>query len=153
MNTEVRDHNVYLKGALDLITGGTTADTGTATRLDIIAATTSSVAFQAKVGASDPNYRIVIYANGDIGWGDGSAAQDTFLARSAAGILSTSQTIRVGTSLDLNPSGYMKLIEITAPGAAPADGVYFYAEDNGSGKTRIMAKFNTGAAQQVVIQP
>jgi hypothetical protein len=31
--------------------------------------------------------------------------------------------------------------------------VRIYAEDNGSGKTRLMAKFPTGAAVQIAIEP
>lgn len=47
----------------------------------------------------------------------------------------------------------MEVDEITAPSAPAADRVYLYAEDNGSGKTRLMALFSSGAAQQVAIQP
>lgn len=50
-------------------------------------------------------------------------------------------------------SGYLGLTEVSAPSAPGANGVRIYAEDNGSGKTRIMALFATGAAQQIAIQP
>jgi len=43
--------------------------------------------------------------------------------------------------------------EMTAPSAPATDSVRFYAEDNGAGKTRLMALFATGAAQQVAIEP
>lgn len=43
--------------------------------------------------------------------------------------------------------------EMTAPSAPATDSVRLYAEDNGSGKTRLMALFATGAAQQVAIEP
>ena len=43
--------------------------------------------------------------------------------------------------------------EMTAPSAPSANGVFIYAEDNGSGKTRLMALFSSGAAQQIAIQP
>ena len=43
--------------------------------------------------------------------------------------------------------------EQTAPAAPAADRVRIYAEDNGSGKTRLMALFATGAAQQIAIEP
>ena len=46
-----------------------------------------------------------------------------------------------------------EFIEMTAPSAPSANRVRFYAEDNGSGKTRLMALFATGAAQQVAIEP
>lgn len=45
------------------------------------------------------------------------------------------------------------MIEMTAPAAPAANRVRLYAEDNGSGKTRIMARFATGAAQQIAIEP
>lgn len=47
----------------------------------------------------------------------------------------------------------LEMTEMTAPAAPSANGVYIYAEDNGSGKTRLMALFNTGAAQQIAIEP
>ena len=48
---------------------------------------------------------------------------------------------------------YMQLSEMTAPAAPAANNVVSYAEDNGSGKTRLMARFATGAAQQIAIEP
>lgn len=50
-------------------------------------------------------------------------------------------------------SGYSELQEMTAPAAPAANFVRIYAEDNGSGKTRLMARFATGAAQQIAIEP
>jgi hypothetical protein len=50
-------------------------------------------------------------------------------------------------------AGYHEMAEMTAPAAPAADGVRIYAEDNGSGKTRLMALFATGAAQQIAIEP
>lgn len=41
----------------------------------------------------------------------------------------------------------------SAPSAPAANGGVLYLEDNGGGKTRLMIKFNTGAAQQIAIQP
>lgn len=41
---------------------------------------------------------------------------------------------------------FLEFGEVTAPSAPAANGVRIYAEDNGSGKTRIVAKFATGAA-------
>jgi hypothetical protein len=53
-------------------------------------------------------------------------------------------------------SGYgaaTEMWEMTAPAAPATNGVRIYAEDNGSGKTRLMAIFATGAAQQIAIEP
>lgn len=49
--------------------------------------------------------------------------------------------------------GQIQMVEITAPGAGAANSVRIYAEDNGSGKTRLMAIFASGASQQLAIQP
>ena len=48
---------------------------------------------------------------------------------------------------------YAQMSEMTAPAAPAANSVRIYAEDNGSGKTRLMALFATGAAQQIAIEP
>lgn len=50
-------------------------------------------------------------------------------------------------------AGYQEMSEMTAPAAPAANSVRIYAEDNGSGKTRLMARFATGAAQQIAIEP
>lgn len=43
--------------------------------------------------------------------------------------------------------------ERTAPAAPAANEVIIYAQDNGAGKTQLMALFSSGAAQQIAIQP
>lgn len=43
--------------------------------------------------------------------------------------------------------------EMTAPSAPSANGYRIFAEDNGSGKTRLMVIFASGAAQQIAIEP
>ncbi len=47
----------------------------------------------------------------------------------------------------------VQFTEMTAPSAPAANKVILYAQDNGSGKTQLMALFPTGAAQQVAIEP
>ena len=65
-------------------------------------------------------------------------------------------------SITLTPKGsggvvlgafYQQFTEMTAPAAGAANTVRLYAEDSGGGKTRLMALFATGAAQQVAIEP
>jgi len=74
------------------------------------------------------------------------AALDLFLKRSEAGILRiTADTGTAGAALE----GF----ERTAPSAPAANGYRIYAEDDGSGKTRLMVRFATGAAQQIAIEP
>ena len=48
---------------------------------------------------------------------------------------------------------YYEMTEATAPSAGPANSVRIYAQDNGAGKTQLMALFSSGAAQQIAIQP
>ena len=48
---------------------------------------------------------------------------------------------------------HIQLAEMTAPAAGAANTVRIFAEDNGAGKTRLMAIFATGAAQQIAIEP
>jgi hypothetical protein len=43
--------------------------------------------------------------------------------------------------------------EIGTVPTAVTDGCWLYCVDNGSGKTKLMALFASGAAQQVAIQP
>ena len=59
----------------------------------------------------------------------------------------------VGITGAVTLSTYLAGIEETAPAAPAANGYRLYAEDNGSGKTRLMVIFATGAAQQLAIQP
>jgi len=48
---------------------------------------------------------------------------------------------------------FLGLDEMTAPSAPATNSVRIYAEDNGSGKTRLMALFATGSAVQIAIEP
>jgi hypothetical protein len=49
--------------------------------------------------------------------------------------------------------GLKYMIEVSAPSAPAANEGVMYLEDNGSGKTKLMILFATGAAQQIAIQP
>lgn len=48
---------------------------------------------------------------------------------------------------------YAEMTEMTAPSAPSTNQGRLYLEDNGSGKTRLMIRFATGAAQQIAIEP
>jgi hypothetical protein len=52
----------------------------------------------------------------------------------------------------LHPSN-LELTEMTAPAAPAANNVRIFAQDNGAGKTQLMALFATGAAVQIAIEP
>jgi hypothetical protein len=60
---------------------------------------------------------------------------------------------QVSSAGDITHSGFIQGVEITAPAAGAANSWRMYGEDNGAGKTRVMIKFATGAAQQIAIQP
>lgn len=47
----------------------------------------------------------------------------------------------------------VQFTEMTAPSAPAANKVILFAQDNGAGKTQLMALFPSGAAQQVAIEP
>jgi hypothetical protein len=49
--------------------------------------------------------------------------------------------------------GYIEGAEMTAPAAPAANGFRLFAQDNGAGKTQLMALFASGAAQQIAIEP
>lgn len=49
--------------------------------------------------------------------------------------------------------GGMTFTEITAPAAGAVNTARLYAEDNGAGKTRLVVKFATGAAQVLATEP
>lgn len=67
-------------------------------------------------------------------------------------IVEGSITQSTGTNL-IGGANFHQMTEMTAPAAGAANTVRIYAEDNGAGKTRLMALFNTGAAQQIAIEP
>ena len=75
-----------------------------------------------------------------------ASSYDASLWRDAAGVLGVR-----GTSSSVGAA--LSFIEQTAPASPAANIVRIYAEDNGSGKTRLMAIFATGAAQQIAIEP
>ena len=88
-----------------------------------------------------------------IRWASGTNAgsgHDVSIGRSAAGVLA----VRDGISpLSSAGGAAIELKEQTAPAAPAANAVRIYAEDNGSGKTRLMALFATGAAVQIAVEP
>ena len=84
-----------------------------------------------------------------LGWtsnaASGNGAPDVGLVRDAATIIRVTNGSTGG--------GAMQMTEMTAPAAPAANAVRIYAEDDGAGKTRLMARFATGAAVQIAIEP
>lgn len=85
MNTEIRDHLLFIKGALDLLTGSTTADTGTSMALSITRTSLGDVAagFQ-RSGDTNARVDIQVSATSRIRFGPGSAGPDASLFRDGA---------------------------------------------------------------------
>jgi hypothetical protein len=75
-----------------------------------------------------------------------SSTISSMIHRTAAGVIG----IRGATS---TTGGVLNLLEQTAPSAPSANQVNIYAVDNGAGKTQLMALFQSGAAQQIAIEP
>jgi len=74
----------------------------------------------------------------------GGAADTLIISRAASNILGISGA-SAGASIEVT--------EMTAPAAPAANKARIYIEDNGSGKTRLMIQFPSGAAQQIAIEP
>lgn len=83
-NAEVRDHFLWLKAWADLITNSSAADTGTTTFLSITRTSASDGILRGLV-SGDAQYRLLVRADGRIGWASGAATEDVVLQRTASG--------------------------------------------------------------------
>lgn len=105
------------------------------------------------------DYGVSVIASGHYKWTSdiGTAVADTGLSRNAAGVVEvnngTAGTYRDLKLRNLLNTEYHQMTEMTAPSAPAANSVRIYAEDNGAGKTRLMALFASGVAQQIAIEP
>lgn len=104
------------------------------TAIYAVGADAPSRAFQADV-SGDANRRVVIYADGKTEWGDGTAARDTNLYRSAANVLRTDDSLHVDINLRLHSTSLGSGVGViaignatTAPTTAPTGGGVLYAE-------------------------
>ena len=89
--------------------------------------------------------------------GNVNGTVDSGISRNAAGIVEVNNGT-AGTWRDLKlrnllNTEYHQMTEMTAPSAPATNSVRIYAEDNGAGKTRLMALFATGSAVQIAIEP
>lgn len=106
-------------------------------RLDAGSGTPYIVAGAANGEAND---RFRVGVSGQMEWGPGSAAIDTNLYRGAANILATDDALRL-------------LEQGSDPSAPSANYGVLYLRDNGSGKTQLCVRFNTGAVQVIATEP
>lgn len=106
---------------------------------------------------------VVIDAAGGFGWSGGSGGAPY---SGDAGLLLEQESANVvqidngtlGTRRDLSlrnliHTDYVEGTEMTPPSAPAANKGRLYFDDNGSGKTRLMVIFPSGAAQQIAIEP
>lgn len=122
--------------------------------------TSMGFSFGSAVGVLMSTTRLGLAVGVLLGWNQGTAGQyadDIALARNAAGVVEVNNGT-AGTWRDLKlrnliQTEYNQLTEMTAPSAPATNSVRIYAEDNGSGKTRLMALFASGVAQQIAIEP
>ena len=94
-----------------------------------------------------------------LGWAPSSAdgGNDTAISRNGSGVVEfnngTAGALRDWKARRGSLSEYLDIVEMTAPIAPAANTARLYVEDNGSGKTRLMVLFPSGAAQQLAIEP
>ena len=153
LNTELRDHLNFLKGALDVLTGSTTADTGTTMMLDVRRPAGTDFAYRTRV-SGDALDRFTIDAAGKSLWSDGTATADVGLQRNNGYLQIDTETtgahgviVNHGVlALQGNVSG-LAMVEraIDAPVAA-ANAATMYLLDNGAGKTQLRIIFSSGSA-------
>ena len=133
--------SLYFSGSNDFALSTSKAGTGSNRSLtfETYGAATFTIAAQTIATSND----------GFFSWSSTSSSRgstDTRLYRDAAGIVG----VRGSSS---TTGAALSFVEQTAPAAPATNGVRIYAEDNGSGKTRLMALFATGAAVQIAIEP
>jgi hypothetical protein len=91
MNAEIRDHLNHLKGALDLITDSTTADTGTATYIGVVRASAIDAVLRGRV-SGDTQPRIEL-TPGYLSFGPGGGtAVDAKFERTSANTIRGNDT-------------------------------------------------------------
>jgi len=103
-----------------------------------------------------------------LSWASSAAwgSPDVLLYRDAANTLAlrngtAAQQFNVGPAGNLisligsvaGAASYIEGIEGTAPAAGAANTGRIFFQDNGGGKTQLMVIFNSGAAQQIALQP
>ncbi|QMP83918.1 MAG: hypothetical protein [Caudoviricetes sp.] len=89
---------------------------------------------------------------GNFGFGTNAVGDNTYDLGFTVYGNNRPRDVGVGRNI-LQGSGYYQIAESTAPAAPAVDNVRIYAEDNGSGKTRLMARFASGVAVQIAIEP
>jgi hypothetical protein len=139
--------NATAVGTLGHVSGFETYNTTAAALARTVSQRENAIYSGAAAGLYMASDNVIEWTSGNGGGSDGANTgnSDTGLARAAAGVIAVTNGSTGG--------GAMQFTEMTSPSAPATNNIVFFAEDNGSGKTRLMARFPTGATQQVAIEP
>lgn len=105
--------------------------------------------------ASTTQFVFVGTAAGNLGIGNitGPLSKLSVVGNLSVGTNVAAPTNGLAVSGDTSLLGSLTLAELVAPAAPAANKGVLYLEDNGAGKTKLMIRFATGAAQQIAIEP
>jgi hypothetical protein len=105
----------------------------------------------------DAEPKLKILDTGEIKFGPGGATPpDCAIRRSGTVTLqmaASSNFVMDAGSLTFINSSWISMAEATGIAAPAANSCHLYAEDNGAGKTRLVVRFPTGAAQVLATEP
>lgn len=105
------------------------------------------------VGPAGGQAFLVVNNEGIVSLGPGDGTFDTQLRRNAADSLYTPDAFRAdGGFVSAGDASGLRLSERSAGPTPVGDAVIIYTEDDGAGKTRLMAQFPTGAPKQLEIE-
>jgi len=146
----------------DTVSGGSVWTMDKDAAVAMMRANAADIAFSAQV-VGDTQPRLYVRADGDMRFGDGATAPDVRLYRSALDTLRTNDNFIVDQLLTTAKSilntatdgtGFLEMREQTADPAAPSVSQgRIFVKDNGSGKSQLCVRFNSGAVQVIATEP
>lgn len=157
--TQKKLHNLgpdsfYYKATDDVDSGDTEVASGatatfTATQW-IISAGNSRILQEHLVGTTSQDSTIL----DDLSVGDDASVTDDLTVTGTTTSGDVAVTGPVNITGATAATGYIQQAEVATDVAAPAaNKAVIYTRDNGSGKTQLVARFPTGAVQQIAIEP
>ena len=151
------DNSANSQDTADLFLSRRAAAWLTIGRYDVPAPVAQTLGVQSVIAGTSNTAGVNWTLAGSLGTGTGAGGSIIFKTAPAGSSGSSQNALAAVLTLDSTKqadfSGHMQMTEITAPSAGAANTVRLYAQDNGAGKTQLMALFASGAAQQVAIEP